>query len=353
MEVVIWYAILFTWLFVMGCAVGSFLNVCVYRLPRGKNLLWPSSRCGFCFTPIPLYHNVPLLSYWLLRGRCVRCRARFSTRYFWAEFATGTAFALLYLLEVGLNVQHYPLWPRGGFDYLVSATFPPHSWPLFVGHVTLLSLLLIAAGCLLDGEGLPVGLVVTGELLGLIWGMLYPWPSPNPTPGPDEIPNAFVLWPVWHPTPADGLVLGLMTALGGILLVPWLVRLVGRLHPRRGVFGPAAGLLAMTGGFLGWQPLLVAVAVACVLVTAGIGLRHRMRNLFGVALTASLVGVWLGWGWLGPLLRPYLFSPWLVPLAVFGVGALLFATGFVLPAHPPSSRSSRACISSSAAGVQA
>src|SRR5262245_24659952 len=67
-EVVVWYGILFAWIFVLGCAVGSFLNVCVYRLPRRKNLLWPSSRCGRCFSPIPLYHNVPLVSYWVLRG---------------------------------------------------------------------------------------------------------------------------------------------------------------------------------------------------------------------------------------------------------------------------------------------
>src|SRR5437588_8836610 len=90
-------ALVAVWLFVMGCAVGSFLNVCVYRMPRGKDLLWPSSRCGSCFTAIPLKHNVPLVSYLLLRGRCATCRARFSMRYFWAEFSTGAAFALLYL----------------------------------------------------------------------------------------------------------------------------------------------------------------------------------------------------------------------------------------------------------------
>jgi leader peptidase (prepilin peptidase)/N-methyltransferase len=277
-EVAVWYAIVFGWVFVLGCAVGSFLNVCVYRLPRHKNLLWPSSRCGSCFTPIPLYHNVPLLSYWLLRGRCIRCRARFSMRYFWAEFLTGTSFALIYLLEVVLNAQRYPIWREGGFAYLASGIFPPHSWPLFVGHGVLLSLLLVAATCLLDGEEVPRGLAVVGAVLGTAWSLLFPWPSPNPPPRTGELPNGFVPWPVWYPTPVDGVALGLLTALAGLLLVPNLVRLVGALHQRcRGNdrLTPAATLLSMTGGFLGWQVLLVAVAFACVLTPLGILLRQR------------------------------------------------------------------------------
>jgi leader peptidase (prepilin peptidase) / N-methyltransferase len=355
-EVAVWYAIVFGWLFVVGCAVGSFLNVCVYRLPRHKNLLWPSSRCGFCFTPIPLYHNVPLLSYWLLRGRCIKCRARFSMRYFWAEFLTGASFALLYLLEVGFNVQRYPNWHDGGFAYLESGVFPPHSWPLVVGHGVLLSLLLVASACLLDGEEVPPGLVVAGAVLGSVWAILFPWPAPAPAAHAGELPNGFVPWPVWHPTPSDGVPLGLLTALAGLLLVPGLVRLVGALHRRwRGHAGltPAAALLTMTGGFLGWQPLLVAVAVACALLPLGILLRQRVRSVFSLVLAVALVVTWLGWGWLGPLLRPYLFDPWLAALAAAAVAALLFGIGFVLPDHSPSRRLSRSCISSSAAGVQA
>src|SRR5207253_567028 len=143
-----------------------------------RNVAWPSSRCGTCYRPIPLYHNVPLLSYFLLRGRCRRCGARFSVRYFLAEFLTGAAFALLYLLEVGLNVQRYPVWSGGGFVYLEAARFPPHSWQLFAGHAALLSLFLVATTCLLDGERVSVGLVATGEAAGLAWAMLYPWPEP-------------------------------------------------------------------------------------------------------------------------------------------------------------------------------
>ena len=64
--------------FVIGAIVGSFLNVCVARLPFEKSILWPGSRCGRCFQPIRCYDNIPLLGYWLLRGRCRTCGQPFS-----------------------------------------------------------------------------------------------------------------------------------------------------------------------------------------------------------------------------------------------------------------------------------
>jgi hypothetical protein len=85
----------------------------------------------------------------------------------------------------------------------------------------------------------------------------------------------------------------------------------------------------------------------------GIGLRRRVRFLFSLVLAASLPGVWLAWGWLGPPLRPYLFDPWLALPAALLVALLLYLTGFVLPDHVPNRRLRRSCISSSAAGVQA
>src|SRR5262249_54090573 len=79
--------------FILGAGVGSFLNVCAYRLPYEKSVLWPGSRCGSCFQAIRWYDNVPLLSYWLRRGRCRSCGASFSSRYFFVELFTGAAFA--------------------------------------------------------------------------------------------------------------------------------------------------------------------------------------------------------------------------------------------------------------------
>lgn len=79
-------------LFVLGCMVGSFLNVCVYRMPRGESLMRPGSHCPNCQTPIPLRLNVPLISWLWLRGRCRFCGAAISPRYFLIELLTGLLF---------------------------------------------------------------------------------------------------------------------------------------------------------------------------------------------------------------------------------------------------------------------
>src|SRR5262245_39103550 len=98
---------LWTWLalmFILGAAVGSFLNVCIARLPLEKSVIWPSSRCGSCLQPIRWYDNILLLSYWLLRGRCHACGQPFSIRYFVIELATGLGFAGLFYAEIIANI---------------------------------------------------------------------------------------------------------------------------------------------------------------------------------------------------------------------------------------------------------
>jgi leader peptidase (prepilin peptidase) / N-methyltransferase len=77
---------------VAGAIVGSFLNVVVWRLPRGESLVSPGSRCGSCGAPVAPYDNVPVLSWLVLRGRCRRCGARISARYPVVELLTAGAF---------------------------------------------------------------------------------------------------------------------------------------------------------------------------------------------------------------------------------------------------------------------
>jgi leader peptidase (prepilin peptidase)/N-methyltransferase len=78
---------------VLGLAIGSFLNVVIYRVPRGESIVRPGSRCPACQTPIGSADNVPVLSWLVLRGRCRACRAPISGRYPLVELATGVLFA--------------------------------------------------------------------------------------------------------------------------------------------------------------------------------------------------------------------------------------------------------------------
>ncbi len=79
--------------FVFGTMVGSFLNVCIYRMPRGESVVRPPSHCPECQYSIPWYLNIPLITWLALRGRCANCRLPISPRYIIVEFFTGLAFA--------------------------------------------------------------------------------------------------------------------------------------------------------------------------------------------------------------------------------------------------------------------
>jgi len=85
--------------FALGACIGSFLNVVIWRLPRGESLVRPRSRCPACGDAIPAWANVPLLSYVALRGRCRACGVRIPLRYPLVEALTGAAFAAFLLVH--------------------------------------------------------------------------------------------------------------------------------------------------------------------------------------------------------------------------------------------------------------
>lgn len=87
--------------FVFGAVVGSFLNVVIYRLPLGESLAFPASHCPQCGRPIRVWHNVPIVGYLLLGGRCFDCRERISARYPLVEFLTG-------LMAAGVVLRYGP-----------------------------------------------------------------------------------------------------------------------------------------------------------------------------------------------------------------------------------------------------
>ena len=83
--------------FVFGAVVGSFLNVCIYRLPLGQSVVSPSSHCPYCNYSIPWYLNIPLITWLYLRGKCKNCGAPISIRYFLVELLTGITFMACWL----------------------------------------------------------------------------------------------------------------------------------------------------------------------------------------------------------------------------------------------------------------
>ena len=87
----LWPVVLAGW---AGAIVGSFLNVCIYRLPRNESIIWPPSRCPTCNRTLGWLENIPLVAYAVLAGRCRTCRTRIGLRYPIVEALTGVMFAL-------------------------------------------------------------------------------------------------------------------------------------------------------------------------------------------------------------------------------------------------------------------
>ena len=119
-------AILGLGFFTIGTVVGSFLNVCIYRIPWQKSVVWPSSRCPHCFAEIAARDNVPIVSWIALRGECRGCGTSISVRYLLVETLVGFLFLGAYLLDV------FP-WDRGiwGQTRRPFNCWPPPTTPCF------------------------------------------------------------------------------------------------------------------------------------------------------------------------------------------------------------------------------
>ncbi|MCK5312266.1 MAG: prepilin peptidase [Desulfobacteraceae bacterium] len=89
--------VLFFLIFMFGACAGSFYNVCIYRIPKKESVVYPGSSCPFCHKKIPFYLNIPVLSYFILRGKCKYCKHPFSSRYPLVEALTGLIIVLLYI----------------------------------------------------------------------------------------------------------------------------------------------------------------------------------------------------------------------------------------------------------------
>ena len=260
--------------FVLGAMIGSFLNVCVARLPFEKSILWPSgSRCGRCFQPIRARDNIPILSWWLLRGRCRSCGQPFSISYSLVELFTACAFAGLFYLEIGRNVLDLPFLREPQVQWeLEWGIVPWQAWVVFGWHATLVSFLLITSLCDLQYLEVPLGVTVCGTLVGLVGATFLAWPFrrsiPSRRPLVAAIQPGLYPWPVWPPRQLPawlpqcswqlGLATGLAGALAGMIVLRAVRFLFGLGRGKEGLGIGDADVMMMAGSFIGWQPTLVA-----------------------------------------------------------------------------------------------
>ena len=210
--------------FLFGAAIGSFLNVCIYRLPLRESIVFPASHCRACSAPLSWYDNLPLASYVLRRGRCRFCGAAFSFRYFLVELLTALlAVALVY--RFGLTVTT-------------------------VGYFAFSAALVVITFIDLDYQIIPDVISLPGAVAGVLFSLVSP---------------ALSLW-----SSLIGLVLG-----AGILLA---VALGYRaVTGREGMGGGDVKLLAMIGAFLGWRAVLFSLFAASF-VGSVVGVAAMVRN---------------------------------------------------------------------------
>jgi leader peptidase (prepilin peptidase)/N-methyltransferase len=370
MLVAVWTFLVLFLLFLLGSAVGSFLNVCIVRLPQGRSLIRPASCCGHCHTPIRSRDNIPLLSYWLLHGRCRACGTPFSMRYFWIELLTGVLFVLIYHFEIARNIHHFEVWSwyENDYEYVLMRMFDAQRWLVFSAHALLGCFLIVATMCLWERQRVPASVTLFGVFVGLSASLLFPWPWPDAPsravvdpagnafafgsarkaypwgPRMGAMPNAspwwlgdvtphqgLYPWPVWGPPPswlpAGSRALGLATGLAGILAGAVLIG-SARLLFNAAVGARALGwgetnLMMVAGAFLGWQPIVVAALLGSVpgLLTAARQAAKGRQASFAWWLTAAVVAVWFGWFWMGPLVQGLFFN---------ASRLLLFAAGYTV-----------------------
>jgi len=150
-------------LFILGACIGSFLNVIIWRLPRGESIVFPGSHCPRCGRPIRWHDNIPILSWLLLRGRCRDCKAKISPRYLAVEFTTA-------VLVAGLYAGYFLLDLRDGAGKFADA------WPMYAAHAALLCGLLACS--LVDVEMwiIPLEIMWVCSIIGVAAATADPHP---------------------------------------------------------------------------------------------------------------------------------------------------------------------------------
>lgn len=200
--------------FILGTIIGSFLNVCIYRIPAGLSIIKPRSRCPQCLEPIRWYHNIPILSWLLLKGRCAYCSAPVSIRYPLVEALTGALFALFFY--------------RFAFH------------PVTLVFWLLCAALVVISFIDLDHQIIPDVISLPGILIGFLCSFVVPW----------------VTW--------QSSLLGIVAGGGSLLLIALGYELLAR---KEGMGLGDVKLLAMLCAFLGVRAVFPIIFIGSVLGT--------------------------------------------------------------------------------------
>lgn len=186
-----------------GLCLGSFLNVCIYRVPLSRSIVRPGSACPSCGTPIRWYDNLPIVSYLILKGRCRYCQCRVSCRYPAIEALTG------------------------GFALTALYTFGPT--PSALAHFLFFAALITLTFIDIDHRIIPDAISLPGIPLFFLLSLLVPTVT-------------------WQET-----ALGVIAGGGSLWLVAWTYQ---RITGKAGMGGGDVKLLAMMGAFIGWKGVL-------------------------------------------------------------------------------------------------
>jgi leader peptidase (prepilin peptidase)/N-methyltransferase len=235
--------------FLFGAVVGSFLNVCIHRIPKGESVVAPASHCPACQTPIRAWDNIPLVSFALLRGRCRACGNPISWRYPLVEALTGTLFAMT-VARFGVTPQAALLLP-------------------------FLSGLVVVSFIDLDHQIIPNVVTLPGIPLGLLAGLVLGEP------------------------PLLDRVMGTLLGAGFLYLVLFYG---GALFGQEAMGEGDLNLIALVGAFLGWKAVALTIFLGCLFGSA-VGLAliasrrlgRRQHIPFGPFLSLGAV-VALFWG---------------------------------------------------------
>jgi leader peptidase (prepilin peptidase)/N-methyltransferase len=273
-----------TYIFALGAVLGSFLNVVIYRMPRGMNIVRPRSRCPACATPLALKDNIPVLSWLLLRGKCRICGGPISARYPLVEAAVGSLFLLLAWLEVRLGGINLPNWTPTPLDELtiLSWHLPWGNVLMAAFHAWLLVTLLVMTLIQHDGHRIPLGIVKLALAVGLLLPLAWPWLRPIPALVATDL--------TWWRGGVDGLAGAVAGLALGSLLAAFVRPNAGQPANRWSVV--AAMLLA--GVFLGWQ---AAVTIGMASLIAQLAIRAlaiawpRLHNLPPILWPALATGL--------------------------------------------------------------